>query len=76
MLEVIGWLAGCLTTLSFVPQVVLALRTRDLSGISIRMYVAFCVGGAPSPPVVAANAVTLVLAATILILTIRHRHQS
>jgi MtN3 and saliva related transmembrane protein len=49
------------------------------------MYVAFCVGVAlwlvygiykPSPPVVAANAVTLVLAATILILTIRHRHQS
>ena len=85
MLETIGWLAGCLTTLSFVPQVVLALRTRDLSGISIRMYVAFCIGVAlwlvyglykPSPPVVAANAVTLVLAGTVLILTIRHRRQS
>jgi MtN3 and saliva related transmembrane protein len=81
-LEIIGWVAGCLTTLSFVPQVVLALRTRDLSAISIPMYVAFCIGVAlwvvygvykPSPPVIAANAVTLALAGTILVLTIKHR---
>ena len=81
-LEIVGWVAGCLTTLSFVPQVVLALRTRDLSAISIPMYVAFCIGVAlwmvygiykPSPPVVAANAVTLALAGTILVLTIKHR---
>jgi MtN3 and saliva related transmembrane protein len=83
--ETLGWLAACCTTLSFVPQVVLAARTRDLSGISIRMYVTLCAGLAlwlayglcrSSVPIVAANAVTLSLAATILILTIRYRRST
>jgi MtN3 and saliva related transmembrane protein len=82
VLEVIGWCAACLTTLSFVPQVILALRTRDLSAISIPMYAVFCLGVAlwlvygiykPSLPVAGANAITLALAGTILILTIKHR---
>ena len=37
-------MAASLTTLSFVPQVVRAVRTRDVTGISIPMYVAFCTG--------------------------------
>jgi MtN3 and saliva related transmembrane protein len=82
VVEIVGWLAACLTTLSFVPQVRLALRTRDLSGISIPMYVTFCVGVAlwlaygickHSLPVIAANAVTLALAFAILFLTIKYR---
>jgi MtN3 and saliva related transmembrane protein len=85
VVETLGWLAACLTTASFVPQVLLALRTRDLSGLSIRMYVTLCAGLAlwlaygickPSTPVIAANAVTLTLAATILALAIRHRRAS
>jgi MtN3 and saliva related transmembrane protein len=86
MVETIGWLAACLTTLSFVPQVHLAMRTRDLSGISIPMYVSFCLGVAlwliygiykNSLPVIGANAVTLALALVVLILTIRyHRTNS
>jgi MtN3 and saliva related transmembrane protein len=85
MVETIGWLAACLTTLSFVPQVWLALRTRDVSGISIPMYVAFCAGVAlwlaygifmHSLPVIGANAVTLALALAVLILTIRYRRSS
>jgi MtN3 and saliva related transmembrane protein len=82
MVETIGWIAACLTTLSFVPQVVLALRTRDVSGISIPMYASFCVGVAlwltygictRSLPVIGANAVTLALASMVLGLTIRYR---
>ena len=75
-------MAASLTTLSFVPQVIRAVRTRDVSGISIPMYVAFCTGVAlwivfgvidASPPIIAANVVTLTLAGIVLALTIRYR---
>jgi MtN3 and saliva related transmembrane protein len=70
-----GYAAASLTTLSFVPQAWLTLRTRDVSGISLGMYSVFTLGTAlwlawglqiGAWPVVLANAVTLALAATIL----------
>lgn len=72
----LGYTAAAFTTLSFVPQAVLTLRTRDVSGISGTMYSAFTLGIAlwlwygwrlGEWPIIAANAVTLVLAATILV---------
>lgn len=72
----LGYLAASLTTLSFVPQAVLTLRTREVHGISAIMYGIFTVGVAlwlaygwrlGEWPIIVANAVTLVLAATILI---------
>lgn len=33
--ELIGLVAGCLTTGSFIPQVIKILKTRDVSGISL-----------------------------------------
>ncbi len=74
--DTIGFAAAALTTGSFVPQAVLTLRTRDVSGISLSMYCAFTVGVAMwlvyglslgDWPIVVANAVTLALALTILI---------
>ena len=58
------------------PQAVLTLRTREVHGISAIMYSIFTVGVAlwlaygwrlGEWPIIVANAVTLVLAATILI---------
>jgi MtN3 and saliva related transmembrane protein len=75
MQDTIGYVAAALTTGSFVPQAVLTLRTRDVSGISLAMYSAFTAGVAMwlvyglalgQWPIVVANAVTLALAATIL----------
>ena len=72
----LGYLAASLTTLSFVPQALLTLRTRQVHGISAGMYSAFTVGVAlwlaygwrlGEWPIIIANAVTLVLAATILV---------
>ena len=37
-------LAAVLTTGSFVPQAMLTLRTRDVSGVSLAMYSAFTLG--------------------------------
>lgn len=72
----LGYLAACLTTGSFVPQALLTLRTRDVSGISLGMYASFTLGVAMwllygiklgEWPIVIANALTLALAATILV---------
>jgi MtN3 and saliva related transmembrane protein len=76
----LGYVAAALTTGSFVPQAVLTLRTRDVSGISLSMYTAFTAGVAlwllyglqlGDWPIVAANAVTLGLALVILVTKIR-----
>lgn len=78
--EWFGYLAAILTTGSFVPQALMTIRTRNTSGISRAMYVIFTVGVAcwlvygialGSWPMILANSITLVLAATILALKLR-----
>jgi MtN3 and saliva related transmembrane protein len=73
--QTLGYLAATLTTASFVPQALLTLRTRDVSGISLGMYSAFTLGVAlwlaygwqlGEWPIIVANALTLALATTIL----------
>jgi MtN3 and saliva related transmembrane protein len=74
--DTLGYCAAVLTTGSFIPQAALTLRTRDVRGISLAMYSAFTLGVAlwlvygivlGEWPIVIANAVTLALAATILV---------
>ncbi len=74
--DTLGYAAAALTTGSFLPQAWLTLRTRDVSGISLGMYSSFTAGVAlwlaygvalGQWPIVAANAVTLALAASILV---------
>ncbi len=73
--DLLGYIAATLTTAAFVPQAVLTLRTRDVSGISLSMYSAFTVGVAlwllygwqlAEWPIVIANGITLMVATTIL----------
>ncbi|MBK1612940.1 hypothetical protein CKO44_05575 [Rubrivivax gelatinosus] len=73
--DLLGYLAATLTTAAFVPQALLTLRTRDVSGISLGMYAVFTAGVATwlayglalgEWPIIAANTATLALAATIL----------
>ena len=82
--EWIGFAAASLTTASFVPQAWLTFRTRDVRGISLGMYSVFTTGVAlwlayglllEAWPVVAANAVTLVLALSILVMKLRYGGQ-
>ena len=79
--EFIGFSAAFLTTASFVPQAWLTFRTRDVSGISLGMYSVFTLGVAlwlvyglslAVWPVVAANAITLALAVSILVMKLRY----
>jgi MtN3 and saliva related transmembrane protein len=80
--DLIGYIAAVLTTLSFVPQAWHTFTTRDVRGISLGMYSAFTVGVAlwlvyglllRAWPIVLANAITLALAATILVMKLRFR---
>ena len=80
--DLIGYLAASLTTCSFVPQAWLTFKTRDVRGISLGMYSVFTCGVAlwllyglalGAWPIVAANAVTLSLAASILGMKLKYR---
>ncbi|MBN8776799.1 SemiSWEET transporter [Thiomonas arsenitoxydans] len=79
--DLIGYGAAFLTTVSFVPQAWLTVRTRDVSGISLGMYTLFTTGVAlwlaygviqQSWPLVGANAVTFLLALAVLIMRLRY----
>jgi MtN3 and saliva related transmembrane protein len=79
----VGLCAGTLTTLSFVPQLVATYRSKSAKDISYGYLLAFTSGIVlwlayglllSAPPVILANAVTLVLLAIILILKLRY-HQ-
>jgi MtN3 and saliva related transmembrane protein len=81
-IDVIGSLAACLTTASFVPQVWHTLRTRDVSGISLGMYSLFTLGVVlwlvygillMAWPIIIANAITTSLALAILVMKLRYR---
>lgn len=72
----LGYIAATLTTLSFVPQALLTLRTRRVEGISLGMYSLFTLGitlwlaygwQLGQWPIIIANAVTLLLAMSILV---------
>jgi MtN3 and saliva related transmembrane protein len=77
MTDWVGYLAATLTTASFLPQVWLIFRTRNVAGISLGMYAVFTLGTAlwlawgvliGAWPVVAANGITLLLAMAVLVM--------
>jgi len=82
MISILGFIAGTLTTLSFVPQVHKAWRTRRCEDLSYGMLLTFGFGVAlwliyglllRAAPVIVANAVTLTLIAVLLVMKSRYR---
>ncbi len=80
MTDIFGFIGAFLTTLSFVPQAWLVLRTGKTEGISLAMYALFTLGLAAwlvygvlenALPIIVANAITLTLASMILFLKAR-----
>jgi MtN3 and saliva related transmembrane protein len=79
--DLIGYVAACLTTASFVPQAWKTFQSKDVSGISLGMYSLFTTGIAlwlvyglvlRAWPIVVANTITLVLASAILLMKLRY----
>ncbi len=78
----IGYIAAVLTTISFVPQAILTIKTKDTKGISLPMYILFTLGVFcwliygiyfKMMPVILANTVTLSLASIILVFKIKYK---
>lgn len=78
----LGLVAGTLTTVAFLPQVVKTWRTRVARDISLGMFAIFSAGSLlwalygvfiHSLPIVLANTVTLALALTVLYFKIRYK---
>ena len=79
--DLLGAIAGILTTLAFVPQVWRVWRTRSTRDISLGMYLVFTAGVGfwlayglvlGAWPIIVANSVTLMLTGTVLALKLRH----
>ena len=78
----LGTIAAILTTLSFVPQAYQVFKTKDTSGISLGMYIAFTVGiflwvihgwNIREYNLVFANGITLIFASIILTYKIKYK---
>lgn len=78
--DIIGYVAACLTTFSFLIQAIKSWKTKDLSGISVGMYSMFATGVAlwliygfviDSMPLILTNALTLVFALSVLVMKLR-----
>ena len=79
-INLIGYAAATGTTISFLPQLIRVVRLRSARDISLGMFLIFSAGTvlwltygllSRSWPVAVANAVTLVLSLSILILKLR-----
>ena len=78
-LDLIGYVAAFLTTASFLPQAILTIKTRDTESLSLSMYAMFTAGVfcwliyglyLSNKAIIFANAITLILAASILFVKI------
>lgn len=79
--DLIGLLAGTLTTVAFVPQLLKIYSTKSGKDVSARMFLIFSAGVVlwlaygiviGSLPVILANAVTLILSLLIMGLKVRY----
>lgn len=78
----IGTIAATLTTLAFLPQAILVLKTGETRGISLGMYSAFTIGvtvwifygiSLGAWPIIVANIVTLSLGLCILSVVVKNK---
>lgn len=83
--EVLGLLAGALTTIAFVPQLIKTWKSKSADDVSLGMFLLFIVGVSlwciygweiHATPVIIANILTFLLASSILFLKIYFEYNS
>jgi len=81
-ITIVGLVAATLTTISFIPQALKTIKTRNTRDLSLSMYIILALGVSMwliygliinDLPVILANAVTSVFIFTILFLKIRYK---
>tara|TARA_R110001583_G_scaffold61034_3_gene180897 strand:- start:2371 stop:2625 length:255 start_codon:yes stop_codon:yes gene_type:complete len=82
IITIIGLFAAACTTFSFLPQALKVIKTKHTKDLSLGMYSIFTLGVllwliygllVKDLPLIIANIITLVFAATILIMKIRYK---
>ena len=80
--NLIGSIAGTLTTISFMPQVIKTYKSKSAKDLSLGMFSLFCVGIVlwlvygllnHDLPVIISNVVTLILSSTLLYFKIKYK---
>lgn len=80
--SIIGLLAAAFTTISFVPQALTTIRTKNVEGLSLGMYIVFTLGIVcwltygivlKDLPMILANSITIVFVFIILFFIIKYR---
>ena len=81
-IQVLGLMAGSLTTAAFLPQVLKTWKSRSAKDLSLGMFLLFCLGvtlwlaygfAVNDLPVIAANLLTLMLAMTLLFFKLKFK---
>ena len=81
MIDLLGLLAGALTTIAFVPQLLKLYATKSGKDVSARMFLIFSTGVIlwllygiliRSAPIIIANSLTLLMSLIILALKLRY----
>lgn len=81
IVTLLGLLAGTLTTISFLPQVIKTWTSKSAKDVSLGMFITFCLGVVlwiiygtlvQDLPVIATNLATFILASTVLVLKLKY----
>ncbi|MFT4762292.1 MAG: MtN3 and saliva related transmembrane protein [Paraglaciecola sp.] len=81
-ITIIGLIAASFTTVSFLPQAIQVIKTKDTKGLSLSMYLIFTTGVflwlvygllVQDIPLIISNLITFLLAAVILGMKIRYK---
>ncbi|MDE3143552.1 MAG: SemiSWEET transporter [Bacteroidota bacterium] len=81
-ITLLGLLAATCTTISFLPQAIKTIQTKNTSGISLFMYSLFAFGTllwllfgifSTNIPIISANAITLIFSIIILVYKIKYK---
>ncbi len=79
-ITLLGLVAGTLTTIAFVPQVIRAWKTKSTKDVSLSMFTILCAGifmwivygiAIGDVPVIIANVITLCLASSVIVAKLR-----
>ncbi len=82
--ELFGYISGACTAIAFLPQAIKSIITRDVSGLSLSMYIIYCIGlicwilygvYLQSIQIIFFNSITLVFNSIILYMIIKTNNQ-
>ena len=81
-IDIFGFIAGTLTTISFLPQVIKTVKGKNVDGLSLIMYICFSAGVAfwlvygiylHNLPIIIFNSITILFAIAILLNIIKYK---